>query len=628
MKRLRVYVQALTHVLFVIGHFLLLGTIVLWYLAETGRLTIAGLEPINVGVVTLISYLAAISARLANKGETRQQRDQAQEWRNRQQLIQNVQATWIEGVRNQTLYKSVWIELGLKFEPAQVNLPWHIAWRFKDEMQLLPKETTIISIFRQQAANTLLILGAPGSGKTVTLLDLAQELLDEAEKAPNAPVPVVFNLSSWAVKRQPLQEWLLEELDRTYYVPKKVGLAWLEKDAIILLLDGLDEVAESQRQACVTAINTYRLTHGLTGMAVCSRLEEYEVLAARLDLLGAVIIQPLTAIQADSYLRKMGRDLRAVRRLLQEDESLQEWVQSPLFLYVVGVAYRGLSLEELRCIHTGNLNRLYDTYVEQVLQRHRAYQQIHYKPQQIRNWLSYLANQLVQRDLTVYLIEQMQPDWLGKQSGQQQNEKLSVMWLKKLLGEEKITIIDRRWSWATAVWGGGEDRLFNGRYESLFNGMAIGLSVGLAFGLFFGLIGGLFNEMIPTLYEGLGAGFFAGLFGGLIGGLFGGDVRKHEKPNQGIWRTLLNGLLFSLGIGLYVGLTSWFFDEPALNLFVGVYAWFSDGLIFGLAAGLFFGLGTFLKHFILRWLQAYYGYLPFRLVPFLEFVFDNNNQRH
>jgi predicted NACHT family NTPase len=40
----------------------------------------------------------------------------------------------------------------------------------------------------------LLILGAPGSGKTTTLLELAGELLARAEAEDGQPIPVVFNL--------------------------------------------------------------------------------------------------------------------------------------------------------------------------------------------------------------------------------------------------------------------------------------------------------------------------------------------------------------------------------------------------------------------------------------------------
>lgn len=62
------------------------------------------------------------------------------------------------------------------------------------------------------ADGELLILGAPGSGKTTLLLELARDLLFRAEQDEDHPIPVVFNLSSWAMKRQTLSDWLVEEL--------------------------------------------------------------------------------------------------------------------------------------------------------------------------------------------------------------------------------------------------------------------------------------------------------------------------------------------------------------------------------------------------------------------------------
>jgi len=67
---------------------------------------------------------------------------------------------------------------------------------------------------------------------------------------------VVFNLSSWATKQQPLVDWLVEELSSTYQVPRKLGRAWVDTDQILSLLDGLDEVAPRERTACIEAINT------------------------------------------------------------------------------------------------------------------------------------------------------------------------------------------------------------------------------------------------------------------------------------------------------------------------------------------------------------------------------------
>ncbi len=56
-------------------------------------------------------------------------------------------------------------------------------------------------------------------------------------------MPIVFNLSSWAEKRQPLRAWLVEELWMKYQVPRKIGQGWVEAHQVLPLLDGLNEVA-------------------------------------------------------------------------------------------------------------------------------------------------------------------------------------------------------------------------------------------------------------------------------------------------------------------------------------------------------------------------------------------------
>jgi predicted NACHT family NTPase len=67
-------------------------------------------------------------------------------------------------------------------------------------------------------------------------------------------MPVIFNLSSWAARRQPLARWLVAELNERSDVPQRVAQRWVAEEEILPLLDGLDEVAQEQRQACVEAI--------------------------------------------------------------------------------------------------------------------------------------------------------------------------------------------------------------------------------------------------------------------------------------------------------------------------------------------------------------------------------------
>ena len=128
---------------------------------------------------------------------------------------------------------------------------------------------------------------------------------------------MVFNLSSWAMKQQRLTDWLVEELNSTYQVPRKLGQALVDADQITPLLDGLDEVAPKDRTACIVTINTYRQEHGLLPLVVCSRSADYLAQAARIQLGSAVAVQPLTQQQVDDYLARGGEPLWALRVALQ-----------------------------------------------------------------------------------------------------------------------------------------------------------------------------------------------------------------------------------------------------------------------------------------------------------------------
>src|SRR5205085_4389803 len=135
--------------------------------------------------------------------------------------------------------------------------------------------------------------------------------------------PIVFNLSSWAIKRQCLTDWLAEELNRRYLVPRELARALAKSDQILPLLDGLDEVAVEKRTACIEAINTHRLEYGLRPFVVCSRSADYLVQTARVRLGTAVMVQPLTQEQVMSYLSTAGSQLQALRTSLQLDPDLQ-----------------------------------------------------------------------------------------------------------------------------------------------------------------------------------------------------------------------------------------------------------------------------------------------------------------
>jgi len=44
-------------------------------------------------------------------------------------------------------------------------------------------------------------------------------------------MPVIFNLSSWAYKKLSIAEWLVDELNVKYQIPKTIATEWIFKDS-------------------------------------------------------------------------------------------------------------------------------------------------------------------------------------------------------------------------------------------------------------------------------------------------------------------------------------------------------------------------------------------------------------
>jgi len=368
--------------------------------------------------ITQVSELISGQVSVAEKDLTREQ------YRQRTVLLSKVKDYWIKGVLEKSLYTEAMIELGLEERSDLVERPFIGFEELSEESgESLPTGTGATEFFDQIGdGRTLLILGEPGSGKTITLLKLAQNLIACAEDNVNRLIPVVFNLSSWAIRRQTIADWLLDELWKKYGVAKAIGKDWVEHQRLILLLDSLDEVKIEVREACVQAINQFMEDNGQTEVVVCSRIAEYEALSARLRLRGSIFIRSLTPEQINQYLDRVGEQLQAVKTLLQEDNELQDLAKSPLTLSVMTLAYRGKKIEEIP--QTGSIKErrqhLFDTYINRMFSQERIGKPREYKPpyqnQQTILWLTWLAKHMTKESQTVFLIENLQPRWLKTNS--------------------------------------------------------------------------------------------------------------------------------------------------------------------------------------------------------------------
>ena len=508
-----------------------------------------------------------------------------------------------------SLQNAAWLELGLASKPDAVQNVSTLLLRTPTQPErLLPAGTSIVEVY-EQAHHELLILGEPGTGKSTLLVRLAQHLVEQAVQDETHPLPIILPLSSWAVKHLPLQQWLGEQISLMYDVPRRFSQHWVQEERLLLLLDGLDEMDEGARTACIAAINTFHHDR-LYPLVVCSRTEEYDDAAAseRLVLQQAVIVQALTPAQVDAYLVQASRPLAALRAALRKNPTLAALATTSLMLHVLMLTYQGTSVRELSHKEAQLSEQIWADYVQRMVSRKGDVKR--YPLHDTITWLSFLARQMRQRDQTIFYLEQLQPDWLPKRQR-----------------------AFYRWS-VGLVFG-------------LVFGLVVGLGGGLIYGLLGGLVGGLFFGLFfrPTKIEPVEALTWSwkktrsGLLGWLLGWLSFGLL---GWPAFG----LLGGLLFGLFVGLFVGL---YFVQSSrrlterltlslnegiqrsvknglLILFIGMVGGLVLrlvlGLVFGLFVGLFVGLGSGLaaavKHYILRfWLSCTHTF-PWKAVPFLE----------
>src|SRR5579859_552514 len=382
----------------------------------------------------------------------------------------------------------------------------------------LSADIRLLDIY-DQASGELLLLGDPGAGKTTLLLHLAQTLCQRARLDEHTPLPVIVNLSTWANTRKPLQEWLVEDIARSYQVPRSFIARLMQEDEVLPLLDGLDEVPEEHRSACIEAINTFT-QHHLVPLIVCSRRQEYMTGQHRLLLHTAVVIQPLEEEQVDDYFQAAGASLSGIRSALRENAALRELVRTPLMLHVVTLAYQEILGQDLPKIGTREeqQHQIFEHYVQRRVRDQEASSSI---PQTLDR-LSWLAQQMRAQNQTVFYLEHLQPDWLP------------AGWLRQV-------------------------------YEVLavkFTGILIGVLVGLL--VHVGVAGSIINLSFAVR---------DGLVGGLLGGLISGSPRASFQftliaktwtyrwkqlcllsISNGVFLAITTGIVFSLERGLHQGI--------------------------------------------------------------------------
>ena len=579
-----------------------------------------------------------------------------QNYRNRQILINKVKNYWIKGVLEKSLPENTPLEISLEERLDEIESPWGVAWENPSQPRAdLPPGKTIIDFFAEMGeGRTLLILGEPGSGKTIALLQLAADLIAKAETNINEPIPVILNLSSLVLdlargieRGQAVSLWLQEELNINYQIPKQTSQTWIRQQQLLLLLDGLDEIPGSSRSLCIVSLNEFSKEYGRTEMVVCSRTREYENLPQRLRLQAAIYLKPLTDKQIDKYLSASNSETSQLKNLLDCDRTLRELIKTPLMLNIIATAYPQMEALELQALNDrkskANLDesrkRLLKAYIQRMFSRRCTYHP--YSQTQALKWLKEIALRMSIESKTIFFIERLQPSWLQIN----RKNKFRLPWQKSrkyksslynLYGAGVQMVSGLTWAilviFTFSVAGGYASNVFVGSVVAGIIGAAmttidpilpverlkwswLRAQQWLPMSTLLGLAG--------FLSAGVPWGLFLGLSGVAVAGTIEEENQTKTTPNQGIWLSAKRAVTFGLGGAVLclvggIGLqgTVGFDRIVSTSLFGSGILSFALALIKGGTASI--------QHLVLRIVLAANRSLPWNLANFLNYASERN----
>ncbi|MCM3923169.1 NACHT domain-containing protein [Frankia sp. AiPs1] len=501
----------------------------------------------------------------------------------------------------------------------------------------------LADIFAAIPTRRLVVLGEPGSGKTILLVRLVLDLLRRRESGGS--VPVLVPAASWNPDGRDLRTWLTDRLATDYpglagAMPGSRGVcrvdALLDEGLLLPVLDGLDEIPDALRGPAITRIN--EALRPADGIVVSCREQQFREAVqpgggaafTRTPMLlraaCAITLHEVNPASVRTYLRRDADSSadrwRPVFAALGTDAPVARALRTPLMVGLARTIYNPRHGE-----HRGALpdpaelcdrerfpdaraveNHLFDAFIPAAYRRPphprpaRSWRRgltpaATYSVEQAERWLTFLAAHL-QRDLagTTNLawweIPRAAPRWLagavvGTVAG------LAAGFVAALtpqlgagLGIGMLAALAVALPVRRATGDRRKDRLGLRLAAGYLGGLVGGLLTAAVCTVSVGTSHGMLSGVAGALAVGLAVGPSGGLAGGALGGFVGGcAVRLAVGVGQGPIAGLVDGPAIALGVGLAVGLASR--DQPAEKL-----RWSRAGLLGGSLVGLCVGLGA------------------------------------
>jgi NACHT domain-containing protein len=462
-------------------------------------------------------------------------------------------------------------------------------------------------VYRRLPRRRMVVIGAPGAGKSVFAMVLALQVLEH--RAPGEAVPVVFPAGSWDPSAVRLRDWLASYLTDNYQFGaatvrdrRRLVRTLVDRRLILPVLDGLDEMPEPLRGAALDEIN--RGIDVDQALIVTCRAEEYRRAVDRAGVLtfaAVVHLQPLTVATVTRYLARTTspRGLAQWRPVFdrlgaEPDGPLAAALSSPLMIALARTVYGdrprdpgellGPAFADRAAIENHLLDQLIPAAYAEPARGGSAW-----TAEDVSGWLGFLARHLAGTGRTdvawwelEYTVPRLVNDLLPAASG---GAVLGLVF-GPVTGLVFTAAVLGFWQAAGAGPRTLEDVLR--RHRPRVRGHPIGaralsLAIGRWAGLIAGAIAGLAEyrttgELLPALAGGAAAGLAVGLAAGFF------TVSLRTVPSEMRFTT-------RRGVGrfarqLLVGLTTGTGAAIAAGALIGM----RPGVLLGLSCGV--GLGV------------------------------------
>ena len=204
----------------------------------------------------------------------------------------------------------------LEMQPAlikfRIQSPNNRRTTNKKKLKQVKSMLDIEGYFTNDCRGRLVILGAPGSGKTVLSTWLSVQLLkaikrDQDRKITGIPMPL--DITTWDPRKN-LEDWMAGQVRKNYQLSKKQAWHLVESGVFIPFVDSLDEIDSEQESLqrsmmAVQKINEYIARTPDAKIVVVSRSGEryYEKLSRRIKHSSHVEINSLNPSEVTEYIR-------------------------------------------------------------------------------------------------------------------------------------------------------------------------------------------------------------------------------------------------------------------------------------------------------------------------------------